>query len=212
MKRSGYSETWDDFLRKLKQQQSPNQRKAFLEEATIDPAIAMIIALSHELRRPRQLRDQANRIRWAQMRLVAAQERAAEERRLAINETARCHYLDEGTRGMLPPIRVLVQPHADVLRDRRGARSFWRSIDRGNVRGTTVSRIVERESVSGRAMAVAHPYGPPVEAERLAAFANDLLRWRAGGVTPTLDERVRLYNPRAAKQIAHMLTSLRRRR
>lgn len=204
-RRSGYEDTWDAFITKIGHF-SPNQRRALEEELTIDSKLALVHGVARYWVDARNAEDWADRKR---RRLIAAQGRAAEERRMAIDESARRDYLDEVTRGMLPPMRVEVRPHNDVLRDRRTARSFWRSIDRGNVRGKTVASIIERESVSGRALAAAHPYGPPVEAERLAAFANDLRRWRAGGVEPTLDERMRLYNPRAAKQVAHMLISLR---
>jgi hypothetical protein len=196
---------WDAFITKIGRF-SPNQRRALHEEVTIDAKLALIVGVARYWVDERNAEDLAAR---KQRRLVAAQKRAAEERRMAIDESARRDYLDDVTRGMLPAMQVRVQPHNDVLRDRRTARSFWRSVEGGNVRGKTVASIIERESVSGRALAAAHPYGPPVEAERLAAFANDLRRWRAGGIEPALDERMRLYNPRAAKQLAHMLISLR---
>jgi hypothetical protein len=202
-RKSGYEDTWEAFLSKINHY-SPNQRRALNEEATIDEKLLLIHGVARYWVETQNAEDLAGR---KQRRLVAAQKRAAEERRLAIDESARRDYLDEATRGMLPPMRIQVQPHDDVLRDRRTARSFWRSIDSGNVRGRTVASIIEREKISGRALAAARPYGPPVEAERLAAFAKDLRRWRDGGIVPTLDERMRLYTPRAAKQVAHMLVS-----
>jgi hypothetical protein len=203
-RKSGYEDTWDGFLTKINHF-SPNQRRALNEEATIDEKLLLIHGVARYWVEARNAEDLADRKRW---RLIAAQKRAAEERRMAIDLSARRDYIDEATRGMLPPMRIQVQPHDEVLRDRRAARSFWRSIDRGSVRRRTVASIIEREIVSGRALAAARPYGPPVEAERLAAFANDLRRWRDGGIVPTLDERMRLYTPRSAKQIAHMLVSL----
>lgn len=207
-RRSGYEDTWDAFITKIGRF-SPNQRRALEEELTIDPKLALIHGVARYWVDERNATDRADRKRQAQNRLVAEQQRLAEVRRLTPDPTAFRHYVSDAIAALMPPIKVTVLSREERKQARALGVAFWRAIERGGWRGRTIEQIVERARQKGTAWVAAHPYGPPVEAERLAAFANDLRRWRAGGVEPTLDERMRLYNPRAAKQIAHMLTSLR---
>lgn len=207
-RRSGYEETWDAFITKIGHF-SPNQRRALQEELTIDSKLALIHGVARYWVEARNAEDLADRKRQAQNRLIAEQQRLAEVRRLTPDPTAFRSYVSEATAALMPPIKVVVLSREERKRARASAVTFWRAIERGSWRGRTIEQIIDRARQKGTAWVAAHPYGPPVEAERLAAFANDVRRWRAGGVTPTLDERMRLYNPRAAKQIAHMLISLR---
>ena len=207
-RRSGYEDTWEAFIAKIGRF-SPNQRRALQEELTIDSKLALIHGVARYWVEARNAEDLADRKRQARNRLIAEQQRLAEVRRLTPDPRAFRPYVSEATAALMPPIKVMVMSREDRKRTRALGVAFWRAIERGGWRGRTIEQIVERARQKGTAWVAAHPYGPPVEAERLAAFANDVRRWRAGGVTPTLDERMRLYNPRAAKQVAHMLTSLR---
>lgn len=207
-RRSGYEDTWEAFITKIGHF-SPNQRRALQEELTIDSKLALIHGVARYWVEARNAEDLSDRKRQAQNRLVAEQHRLAEVRRLTPDPTAFRSYLSEATAALMPPIKVAALSREERKRTRASAVTFWRAIERGRWRGRTIEQIIERARQKGTAWVVAHPYGPPVEAERLAAFANDVRRWRAGGVTPTVDERMRLYNPRAAKQVAHMLASLR---
>jgi hypothetical protein len=207
-RRSGYEDTWEAFITKIGRF-SPNQRRALQEEQTIDSKLALIHAVARYWVEARNAEDLADRKRQAQNRLVAEQQRLAEVRRLTPDPTAFRSYVAEATAALMPPIKVMVLSRDERKRTRASAVTFWRAIERGQWRGRTIAQMIERARQKGTAWVAAHPYGPGVEAERLAAFANDVRRWRAGGVTPTLDERMRLYNPRAAKQVAHMLASLR---
>jgi hypothetical protein len=206
-RRSGYEDTWDAFIAKIGRF-SPNQKRALQEELTIDSKLALIHGVARYWVEARNAQDLADRKRQAQNRLVAEQQRLTEVRRLTPDPSAFRPYVSEATAALMPPIKVAVMSREQRKQTRESAVTFWRAIDRGRWRGRSTEQIVERARQKGTAWVAAHPYGPPVEPERLAAFANDLRRWRAGGVEPTLDERMRLYNPRAAKQIAHMLTSL----
>lgn len=206
-RRSGYEDTWDAFIRRIGQY-SPNQRRALQEELTIDAKLALIHGVARYWVEARNAEDLADRKRQAQNRVIAEQQLLAEVRRLTPDPTAFRRYVSEATAALMPPIKVAVISREERKRTREDALRFWRAVERGRWRGRSIEQIIERARQTGTAWVAAHPYGPPVEAERLAAFANDLRRWRAGGVEPTLDERMRLYNPRAAKQIAHMLTSL----
>lgn len=207
-RKSGYEDTWDAFIRKI-HRYSPNQWRAMQEELTIDGKLAMIQGLSRDWLDARNRETVIDRTRQAQNRLIAEQQRLTEVRRLTPDPAAFRSYVSEATAALMPPIKILVMSREERKRTRESALTFWRAIERGRWRNRTIEQIVEGARQKGTAWLIAHPYGPPVEAERLAAFANDLRRWRAGGVEPTLDERMRLYNPRAAKQVAHMLTSLR---
>ena len=206
-RRSGYEDTWDAFIRKIGQF-SPNQRRALQEELTIDSKLALIHGVARYWVEARNAEDLADRNRQAQNRLVTEQQRLAEVRRLTPDPIAFRPYVSEATAALMPSIKVAVVSPAERKRMREEAVRFWRAIERGRWRSRSIEQIIEHARQKGPAWVAAHPYGPPVEPERLAAFANDVRRWRAGGVEPTLDERIRLYNPRAAKQIAHMLTSL----
>lgn len=207
-RKSGYEDTWDAFIAKIGHF-SPNQRRALQEELTIDSKLALIHGVARYWVEARNAEDLADRKRQAQNRLIAEQQRLAEVRRLTADPMAFRSYVSEATTALMPPIKVMVMSRDERKRTRASAVTFWRAIECGRWRGRSVEQIIARAQQKGTGWVAAHPYGPPVEAERLAAFANDLRRWRAGGVTPTLDERMRLYNPRAAKQVAHMLASLR---
>lgn len=206
-RKSGYEDTWDAFIAKIGRF-SPNQRRALQEELTIDSKLALIHSVARYWVEARNAEDLADRKRQAQNRLIAEQQRLAEVRRLTPDPRAFRPYVAESTAALMPPINVMVMSREERKRTRAGAVTFWRAIERGRWRGRTIEQIVERARQKGTAWVAAHPYGPPVEPERLWALHADWKRWRNGGVELTLDEKIRYYNPRAAKQIAHMLISL----
>lgn len=152
--RRPYSDNWEQFFNKI-HAYSPKQRTTLLEEAQIDPKLAMI----HEL--AREWVNQRSREDWIR-RLQGRQARILEERRMTPDPAAFRDYLDPAVRAMLPPISVKRRYGKEREMSREAASRFWAGLARGSFRNRTVARIVARCSeYSPAAWNLAHPYGPP---------------------------------------------------
>lgn len=183
--RGPYADNWEQFFKKIRDY-SPKQRKTLLEEAQIDPKLAMIHGLARQW--VARNNDPIRRVQGRQARIL-------EERRMTPDPTAFRDYLDPGVRAMLPAIAVKRRYGKDRVHSQQAARRFWHAIEGGSWRGRTIAQIVARsEEISAPAWIAAHPYGPPVsqaDLDNLAAVHRSVrpapkprIRYAPAGMTP----------------------------
>ena len=160
--RGPYENSWEQFLTKLAAF-SPRQHQTLLEEATIDPKLAMIDRLS------RDWVTTNNRDSSTRRRERAA--RAAEQHRMTPNPDAFSVYVTAETREALPP--HVLHRRSSKQRDRStaAAREFWKGMDAGSWRGRSTDRFVAAARAQSLALRMlANPYGPPVSAQEIEAL------------------------------------------
>lgn len=160
--RSPYENTWDEFLTKLAAF-SPRQHQTLLEEATVDPRLAMIDRLARDW--------VTTNNRTGSIRRIERAARAAEQQRMTPNPDAFRDYVTAETRKEMPP--HILHRRSSKQRDRStaAAREFWKGMDAGFWRGRSVDRFVAAARAQSLALRMlAHPYGPAVSAHEIEAL------------------------------------------
>jgi len=183
--RGPYSDNWEQFFNKIAHY-SRQQRRTLLEEAQIDPKLAMIHGLAREW--VARHNDHMRRLQGRQARIL-------EERRMTPDPTAFRDYLDPEVRAMLPAIAVKRRYSKERAPTQEAARRFWRAIEGGTWHGRTIAQIMAKlDEISAPAWLAAHPYGPPVsqaDLDKLAAVHRSVrpapkprVRYAPAGMTP----------------------------
>lgn len=158
-RRYTYEDSWDAFTAKIAAY-GPKKLDSLINDAKVDPKLAMIVGLSGDWRAEYSTADAMKKLRQAQARII-------EERRMTANPAAFRPYLDDDTRAMLPAIKLHRRYGRDRWRDFDNAAGFWKGMRNGSWRGRTIDQIVAREGRSLTLRMLRHPYGGEVSQAEL---------------------------------------------
>lgn len=172
-----YADSWDAFIKKV-DAYSPRKRAALHDEARTDGKLAMIVALSADWRARYSGQDAAARVVQAQARIV-------EERRMALDPSARRSYVAADTQALMPPLKARRRVSADRHRDAAAARDFWAGMERGRWRGRDLPAILDQCREPRPLRLLALPYGPPVSQHELNTLQAAFRSMRPRSAAPT---------------------------